>query len=231
MGDDLKIIESWASIVNHPEMLGRTLSYNYLMNGKEIKADLAMEASDWSSGAYFNAGKDVADLSVALIGPTPTEVVAEVPANIDVHMINYTLAGLIYGLTTENHLTEIETCYAGGADIDHEIVTAIHKFKAGGWNNITQGVLEVLLAVLQLPQELHTCEGMSADLKAIEEWASILTNKTKLISTVSKHYLFHKQEVQADITQLKSDYAAAEYFNGGEEIADLLIILVGPITP
>jgi len=36
---------------------------------------------------------------------------------------------------------------------------------------------------------------MNTDLKAIEEWASIFTDKTKLISTVSKHYLFHKAEV------------------------------------
>lgn len=168
---------------------------------------------------------------MALIGPAPTEVVAEVPANIDVHMVNYTLAGLIYGLTTENHLTEIEACYAGGSEMDKEIVSAIHDFKAGGWNNITQGVLEVLLATLQLPQELHTCKGMSADLKAIVEWASIVTDKTKLISTVSKHYLFHKKEVQDDIAQLKSDYAATEYFHGGEDIASLLTILIGPITP
>lgn len=104
-------------------------------------------------------------------------------------MVNYTLAGLIYGLTAQNHLAEIEACYKGASTIDKEIMASVHLFKAGGWDNITQGVLEVLLAGLQLPQELHTCEGMSSDLKAIEEWTSIFSDKTELISTVSKNYM------------------------------------------
>jgi len=71
-----------------------------------------------------------------LIGPAPTELVS-LPANFDPHMVNFTLAGLIYGLTAQNHLAEIEACYTGGSVIDQEIMTAVLEFKAGGWNNIT----------------------------------------------------------------------------------------------
>lgn len=230
IGPDLKTIESWASIFERPEELGETITVNYFKNKTTIKADLAQEEADWAAGSWFNAGKDMADLSIAVIGPapTPTEEVT-VPENIDVHMVNYVLAGFIYGMTTENHLTEIEACYAGSKDIDHEITTAVADFKAGGWNNITQGVLNVLLAALQLPQELHTCKQMSSDLAAIKDWASIFTNKTKLISTVSKHYLFHKAQVQGDLAQLKTDFAADEFFQTGEDVAELMTILVGPI--
>ena len=128
-------------------------------------------------------------------------------------------------------MTAIEACYIGGREIDQEIMKAIGDFKAGGWNNITQGVLEVLLAALQLPQEFNTCKGMTADLKAIGEWASILTNKTELISTVTKHFLFHKKEAQADIAQLKSDFANDLFFKTGEDLASLSTLLIGPITP
>ena len=44
-----------------------------------------------------------------------------------------------------------------------------------------------------MPQEVNTCENMPDDLSAIESWATIFTNKTKLISTVTKHYLLHKK--------------------------------------
>lgn len=108
---------------------------------------VAKEESDWAAGSWFDAGDDVANIAVMLTDEPPTELVA--PKNygvsIDIHMINYTLAGFIYGMTTQNHLTEIEACYAGGTEMDHELMAAIGDFKAGGWNNITQGVLEVLL--------------------------------------------------------------------------------------
>lgn len=40
---------------------------------------------------------------------------------------------------------------------------------------------------------------MQDDIQAIAAWAEVFTNKTELISTVTKHYLFHKKEVQGDI--------------------------------
>ena len=52
-------------------------------------------------------------------------------------MVNYTLVGLIYGLTAQNHLVEIEACYKGASTIDKEIMVSVHLFKAGGWDNIT----------------------------------------------------------------------------------------------
>lgn len=63
-------------------------------------------------------------------------------------MVNYLLAGFIYGMTESNHLTELESCYTGGAEMEQEIVKAIADFKTGGWDTITQGVLEVVLAAL-----------------------------------------------------------------------------------
>jgi len=166
-----------------------------------------------------------------LIGPAPTEVVEEADYNlaVDVHMINYTLAGFIYGMTEQNHLAEIESCYAGGSEMDQEIKKAVFDFKAGGWDNIVQGCLEILLVGFQVPQELNTCKGMSDDLAAIESWASVFTSKTQLISTVTKHFLMHKKAVTADIAELKADFAAEEYFKTGEEIATLATILIGPI--
>jgi hypothetical protein len=155
--------------------------------------------------------------------------VADYNLEIDVHMVNYILAGFIYGMTEQNHLTEIEACYAGGAEMDQEIKKAVVDFKAGGWNNIVQGCLEVLLVGFQMPQELNTCKGMSDELTAIESWASTFTDKSKLISTVTKHFLMHKKAVTGDIATLKTDFAAESYFKTGEDVATLATILIGPI--
>ena len=97
-----------------------------------------------SSKSYVQAGNDFADIAVDLIGTPPSGLVGGhvLPDfNLDVHDINHLLAGFIYGMTTENKLTEIEACYQGGAEMEKELTTAIADFKAGGWNYITQGCL------------------------------------------------------------------------------------------
>lgn len=47
---------------------------------------------------------------------------------------------------------------------------------------------------------------MTDDITAIEQWAQIFKNPTELAATVSKHYLFHKNEIKADIASLESDW-------------------------
>merc|ERR1712051_914169 len=110
------------------------------------------------------------------------------------------------------------------------IETGIADIKKGGWDYDVQAALEFGLVALQIPQALKTCKGMGDDLAAIEAWASIFTDPKKLISTVSKHYLFHKAEIKSDISAVTSDWSNSLYFKSGVDLADLLTIAVGPIT-
>jgi len=52
------------------------------------------------------------------------------------------LAGLIYGMTTDNHLTEIEMCYEGGVTVDEFFKTAMADLKQGGtdWALLRTGI-------------------------------------------------------------------------------------------
>jgi hypothetical protein len=53
MGDDLAALESWASILMHPEALLKDVSKRYLLHHKEVKADIVTLENDWASGDYF----------------------------------------------------------------------------------------------------------------------------------------------------------------------------------
>lgn len=67
------------------------------------------------------------------------------------------LAGLIYGMTTDNHLTEIEMCYEGGVTVDEFFKTAMADLKQGGTDWDLQAVINFGLAALNVPVMLHTC--------------------------------------------------------------------------
>lgn len=153
------------------------------------------------------------------------------PANVPVMGVADFVAGFMFGMTGDNHLTEIEACYQGGEVMLPEIESGIADFKSGGWNNDVQGVMQFGLAILQVPASLKTCEAMGDDLKAIEQWASIFKDPKKLASTVSKHYLFHKADIQADIKSVETDWTTGTYFKSGEDLAALMTLAIGPITP
>ena len=127
MGDDLKKVEMWASIFLDPEALGEAVSFNYLENRKQFKALVSEMSGDMEASSHFQSGKDLADIAVLLIGDAPTEVpeVDDYSETVDLNMVNHILAGFIYGMTTDNHLTEIEACYQGGAEMDHELTKAV----------------------------------------------------------------------------------------------------------
>lgn len=108
----------------------------------------------------------------------------------------------------------------------HELLKAISDFKHGGWDSITQGVLEILLVVTQLPLVLGSCKNMGDDLALIETWGKQFTDVKSLIPSVTKHFLFHKGEIEADIATLKSHAAADEWFKTGVEVADIVTILL-----
>ena len=112
-------------------------------------------------------------------------------------------------------LPEIE---AGIADIQH-----------GGVDYDIQAALQFALVILQIPMALDTCKLMTDDITAIETWAQIFTNPTQLAAVVSKNLLLHHNAISADATALTTDWTAQSYYTAGEDLAQLMIDLVGPI--
>ena len=153
------------------------------------------------------------------------------PANMPIMAAPEFIAGFVYGMTGDNHLTEIEACATGGELMFSEIETGIADIKKGGWDNDLQAALQFGIVALQVPQALKTCKNMGDDIAAIEQWAAIFKNPSELAATVTKHYLFHKAAIQSDIAAVKADWTNALYFKSGADLADLLTLAVGPITP
>ena len=137
-------------------------------------------------------------------------------------------AGLIYGLVGDNHLLEIEACANDGEAMVPKIEKVIADFEGG---MITQAVEELILVAKDIPHLLKDCKNMDEDIAAIEDWATIFTNKTKLVATVSKNFLLHKKAIKADIADAKAAWALHEYFSAGVTCADISDKAIGPITP
>jgi hypothetical protein len=113
-------------------------------------------------------------------------------------------AGVVYGLVGENNLTEIETCAHDGVSMVPEIEAALHELISG---DFVQAVESLVSLVEEVPGLLFDCKGMNDDITAIEEWASIIGNKTELVATVTKNFLLHRKKITADIADVKDAWA------------------------
>jgi len=153
-------------------------------------------------------------------------------ANVDIAALAIPdfVAGFVYGLTGDNNLEEIEACYQGGEVMATEIEAGIADIKIGGTDHDIQAGLQFALAATQIPVALNTCEGMTDDLNAIEQWASIFKDPAKLAQKLALHYARHKSQIQADISTLESDWDSQMYFDAGKDLADLATLAIGPIS-
>ena len=71
---------------------------------------------------------------------------------------------------------------------------------------------------------------MGDDWAAIQAWATIFTEPTKLAETVGKNWLLHKRTIKEDITKMETDWTAKSYFDSGIDAAMALTEAVGPIS-
>ena len=127
------------------------------------------------------------------------------------------IAGFMYGMTGDNHLAEIEACYQGGDQIVIDSQTAFGDFKSG---NFFTGIKDAGTVWNEVGSAMTTCKGMGDDIAAIESWAKIFTEPTKLASTVGKHWLFHGSQIKADFAQEETDWSAGKYFDAGKDTAE-----------
>ena len=67
---------------------------------------------------------------------------------------------------------------------------------------------------------------MGDDLVEIEKWAAAFKQPALLVETASKLYLLHRKPITHDVSTIKADRAASEYFLSGRSVADLVTTLV-----
>lgn len=68
---DLVRIEQWAQIFKNPTALAQVIFSNVLTHGPKIFADVSQASADVGANNFYAVGKDVADLTIQVLGPVP----------------------------------------------------------------------------------------------------------------------------------------------------------------
>ena len=224
MDDDVQAIKQWSSVFHSKAGLIEQVSKHMLFHASEIKQDVSDVKTEWNGEQYFQSGKSAADLLTVAIGPIKTTETEDL--GLDLMMLPDLAAGFVYGMVGDNKLTEFEACYSGVAPLEQYLMAALKDVEGF---HLIKALKQFELFVYNLQTDVAPCENMGDDIKKIEQWAQIFKTPKDLITTATKHYLFHKADITTDIASIKSDFGAKSYFKTGKDAADMLTLLVGPI--
>lgn len=110
MGPQAKALEQWATVFEHPKTITEDIAKAMVFHRKQLEADIASVKTDWAAKEYYQSGKAAADILYVAVGPVtvPTYTYKK-----DLLAIPEVAAGFLYGMVGDNHLSEIESCYAG----------------------------------------------------------------------------------------------------------------------
>ena len=70
---------------------------------------------------------------------------------------------------------------------------------------------------------------MQSDIDRIEVWAQIFNDPTKLITTLLTNIIKNFASITGDVTKASTDIAAADYYDTGVDVSDIMIQALGPV--
>ena len=140
------------------------------------------------------------------------------------------VAGLIYGMIKKDDLPQIQQCLDNASSLEAEITNAISDISKGDFQDILKAVQEIGQIIKELPEDLDDCKDIDDDVKKIETWAAIFTNPVELTKQLTKNLLANWKKVSSDVTQVETDWNNSKFYEAGEDVADVLILSVGPIS-
>ena len=129
MTEDIKSLDAWLVQFKDPKALIAHVTKRFLLHRADIEQDFDTLKTDWAAKMYVASGEAMADLVISAIGP----VNAEEDIEMDLKAIPDFIAGFMFELTGDNHMTEIEACYQGGDQVVIDASAALSDIKSGNF--------------------------------------------------------------------------------------------------
>lgn len=129
----------------------------------------------------------------------------------------------------KNDLPEIQKCLADSGTLDQDIEEAINDFSKGDVPDIIKGVEAIGKIVQEFPVDLQDCGNIQDDINRIDKWADIFAHPTTLVETILANAIKNHEAVINDAGAIVSDFNSGNFLQSGEDIGDILVLLIGPV--
>ena len=225
MTDDMARLTAWAQIFHDQTELVSTVTKHILAHPVTVIQDVESAINYWNTGDAYNTGVELAKIVEIAIGPVST-MMTQMNYMFEIMSIPEFIGGFVFALLGESNLPEIDACYNGVTplvSIMENFVTQLLSFE------ILQAIGSLESFIYHFQLDFLPCTAMSDDFVAIENYFAQLANITELIPTITRNVLFHMNKIEADWADEQTSWASGDYFKAGEDIGDIVILVLGPI--
>jgi hypothetical protein len=132
------------------------------------------------------------------------------------------IEGIALGVFKEEGFENLETCLKDAATIGIDVKDAIVDFEKKNTTGILAGIKKIGEAIKLIPSTVTSCKAVPADLKKLEEMASVFTSPISLVYHVGKNLIVNGKDIYNDIDDAITQYKALSYKNFGEDIGEAL---------
>ena len=139
------------------------------------------------------------------------------------------LSGLIFGLTQEDDLPEIQKCLTDGTTLEHEMSELVNDLTYKDIKHIVDAVEVTMKILKESESDLKDCEGMQDDVAKIHQLLSVFDNRVLLEETIYMNCLRNHEAIFKDVGKSMADVGAANYKAFGGDVADLMVQTLTPL--
>ena len=142
------------------------------------------------------------------------------------------VAGVIYGITEADHLTELQGCLKENAIFAKDLGTAIEEFMHvdGDMRNLIVAFRLIGNVLHHMPEDIQYCKNVGADWGTFVAWCDEFLKPIGLIETIAYNAIHNPIKVAEGVMKAKKDWNSGNYFTFGEDLSKDLFFLTLPHT-
>jgi len=191
---------------------------------------------DWANDDLFAAGGEIAKALITITGG-PVRQMHD--ANITVPDIHLTpiekeaaaiIGGLIYGITEKEGLADLSECVYDLEELVYDLVHAYGMIRSKTIAGLINGFDLLAATTAKIPEDLAQCAASGSDLVVIGELLKEFRHPRDLVPVIKTNIKKHIGVLGLDVAKAKKFYANEQYFQFGEELGQMLVIVTQPLA-
>lgn len=210
------------------------------MNRKDIFGATDEWSNTWqhmkyyfSHSRYDLAGQAFAQTLVAVSGGPIGEEIPHphipnlppivIPQKVDIAADLF--AGLVYGITQEEQLTDLGECFYGLDEFVYDFLHAYNWIASKTFAGLMDGFILLLETVMYIPNDVMGCVHAKGDIGAFEQWLGQFKNPQELRPEIEYNLKHHLAQLTIHLNKARKEMAMQHFARAGEEAGIMLAMV------
>lgn len=205
-----------------------------MVNGRNIAGQISDALTSYKSGDYEKFGQDIGDsLTLVFLGTDQKETDHKQEEQIIMDNLKATpkdveqiIMGVLDGAVRAEGLENVEGCIKDSEAFFSDALSAVQDFEKKSVSGVTSGIKKLGAALRDAKDAIKQCEGVEADVVALEKMLEVFNNPHTFAFHVGKDLMINGVQIYKEINDAVKQFESANYFEFGEDLGLALAQLI-----